>query len=284
MSELIVDIHPHIVSADTDNYPIDPIGGTRSDWSHKRSVDLDGLLASMDEARVTKAAVVHSSTTYGFDCDYVSDSVGQHPGRLTGVFSVNVLEDDAPDQMLKWYDRGLTGMRIFSRGSTLDGAWLSLDDPRISPCYDLAAERGISVVSNATTEHFDQIEAVLKAFPKTKIILDHLGKADFLGGAPFKEAEPLLRLARYPNLYVKVTTGNLSKAKEANVSAGMFEKLVSAFGASRIAWGSNFPASKGSLAELVALAKDGVRSLSRDDQEWILGKTALELYPALKSA
>ena len=72
----VVDIHPHIVSPDTARYPITPIGGKRSDWSDKHSVDLNDLIASMDAAGVDKAAVVHSSTTYGFNCDYVADGRG----------------------------------------------------------------------------------------------------------------------------------------------------------------------------------------------------------------
>ena len=36
---------------------------------------LEELMAAMDEAGVDKAAIVHSSTTYGFNNDYVVDAV-----------------------------------------------------------------------------------------------------------------------------------------------------------------------------------------------------------------
>lgn len=278
----IVDIHPHIVSEDHHRYPINPLGGKRSDWSHERSVTLETLIEAMDEAGVDKAAVVHSSTTYGFDCDYCADSCAKYPDRLTGVFSVNVLEPTAVADMKKWYSKGCTGMRIFSRGSTIKDAWLAIDDPRIAPCYEYAAEKNISVASNVTVDVFNQLENVLKNFPKTNFVLDHLGKTDFTGGVPFKEAEPLLRLAKYPNLYLKIATRNFQESNNGkSTTETMFEKLVSEFGANRMAWGSNYPASKGSLPELLALAKLGVSSLSKSDQEWILGKTALHLYPAL---
>jgi len=40
---------------------------------------------------------VHSSTTYGFNNDYVVDAVAAHPAHFTGVFSVNVTQPDAPE-------------------------------------------------------------------------------------------------------------------------------------------------------------------------------------------
>ncbi|MBZ9653732.1 amidohydrolase family protein [Phyllobacterium lublinensis] len=281
MSE-IVDIHPHIVSADEARYPVTPIGGKRSDWSHERSITLEQLIESMDEAGVDKAAVVHSSTTYGFSCEYVSDSVLRHPGRLTGVFSVNVLEPSAPADMKKWFERGCTGMRIFSRGSTLSGSWLAIDDPRIFPCYEYAAEKGISIASNVAFKDYDQMENVLKQFPNVKFITDHMGNSDFSDGAPFKAAEPLFRLAKYPNLFLKVVTRNFQQSNNGEAtSATVFEKIVSEFGANRMAWGSNYPASAGSLKDLLTLARKSLSSLPQSDQDWILGKTALHLYPAL---
>ena len=56
---------------------------------------------------------------------------------------------------------------------------------------------------------------------------------------------------------------------------------MSGFGASRIAWGSNFPASERSLPELVSLAQETLAFLPAGDREWIFSRTAQALYPAL---
>ena len=61
-----------------------------------------------------------------------------------------------------------------------------------------------------------------------------------------------------------------------------FGKLVETFGASRIAFGSNFPATAGTLAEILGKAKASFAFLPPGDREWIFGKTAQTLYPALK--
>jgi predicted TIM-barrel fold metal-dependent hydrolase len=280
----VVDIHPHIISEDTERYPITPLAGKRSEWSAKRSVTMEKMIESMNEAGVDKAAMVHSSTTYGFNCEYVADAVAAYPDRFTGVFSVNVLEPDAMEAMIKWYGKGMTGMRIFTRGSTFKEPWLAVDDQRIFPCYELAGEKNISVAMNPTNNEFSQLENLLKGFPQVSYILDHLGKTDFTDGVPFKAAEPLLRLAKYPNLHLKVATRNFVQANDGkSTSESLFKTLVSEFGADRMAWGSNFPAAAGNLPELLAIARDGLSSLPQADQEWILGKTALKLYPTLAS-
>jgi L-fuconolactonase len=60
-----------------------------------------------------------------------------------------------------------------------------------------------------------------------------------------------------------------------------FPKLVEVFGAKRLAWGSNFPTSPGTLSEILATARERLASLSAEDQGWVFGKTALSLYPKL---
>jgi predicted TIM-barrel fold metal-dependent hydrolase len=60
-----------------------------------------------------------------------------------------------------------------------------------------------------------------------------------------------------------------------------FGKLVADFGAERIAWGSNFPATAGSLKDNLAQARKALASLSAADREWIFGRTAQVLYPSL---
>lgn len=280
----IIDTHPHVVSPDTVRYPITPLGEKRSDWSHERSISTEQLIAAMDEAGIEQAALVHSSTTYGFACDYVADAVAAYPDRLTGVFSVNVLTDDAAQKMREWNAKGLTGMRMYVKGATVKTAWIALDDPRIFPCYRCAEEIDITMAVNvAATEGFSQLEVVLKAFPNVRFFLDHAGRADYTSGPPFVSAAPLLRLSKYPNLFLKITSVNfLSKGKGwENQAVSIMEALVSEFGAGRLAWGSNYPASVGRLAELVSMAKTCFATLTQEQREWIFHKTARLLYPRL---
>lgn len=282
---IIVDTHPHVVSADSERYPISPLGGTRSAWSNDHSVTTEQLIDAMDEAGVAKAALVHSSTTYGFACGYAADAIAAYPDRFTGVFSVNVLADDAVDRMREWFAKGLTGMRIYVKGRTVTSAWLTLDDPRLAPVYACAAEAGITVAVNVNAaDGFQSLENALRQHPDVKFFLDHAGRADFSDGPPFAGATPLFQLSRYRNLYLKITSVNFLKGKGWEKPAPIIERLASEFGADRMAWGSNYPASPGSLADLLAMARTGCATLSENDREWVFSKTALSLYPALRES
>ena len=48
-----------------------------------------------------------------------------------------------------------------------------------------------------------------------------------------------------------------------------------------MAWGSNYPASQGTLKDMVDLANDCLAGVSQADRDWIMGGTALKLYRAL---
>jgi predicted TIM-barrel fold metal-dependent hydrolase len=63
--------------------------------------------------------------------------------------------------------------------------------------------------------------------------------------------------------------------------ATFFPLLISKFGASRIAWGSNYPTSEGTLLELLKFCQAGLSVLTAEDRDWIFAQTALTLYPRL---
>src|ERR1700693_3442888 len=114
-----IDIHPHVISKDDARYPRAPLFGVQFDWSRERPVTIEEMIAAMDEAGVDKSAIVQASTCYGHDNSYLADSIAAHPDRFTGVFSVDVLAADAPEKMRFWRAKNLTGMRLFTIGSTM---------------------------------------------------------------------------------------------------------------------------------------------------------------------
>jgi L-fuconolactonase len=278
----VIDIHPHIIADDTKRYPLAPLGGHQSDWSRTRPVTTEQMIAAMDKAGVAKAAIVQASTCYGHDNSYVADAVAAHPDRFTGVFSVDVLAPDAPERMRHWVGKKLTGMRLFTIGSTMTEQASWLDDPKTYPAWECAGELGISICLQMSAKAFPQMIKMLERFPKVRVILDHMGRPALEDGPPYAAAESLFALAEYPTVYLKVTERNFTGSRKGKATPeSFFAKVVSAFGASRLAWGSNYPSSEGSLPELLALAKSSLKSLPQADQDWIFAKTAQSLYPAL---
>ena len=282
MASKFVDIHPHIISDDEGRYPPAPLFGKRSDWSQERPNTVDALIAAMDEAGVAKAAVVHSSTTYGFDNSYVVDGCNQYPDRLVAVGSVDVLEPDAVATIHKWVEQGLKGLRLFTGGSTKDFDPSELDDPRAVPAWKACGDLGLPMCIQTGPIGLPQVTALAKQFPNVAIILDHLGRPDVLDGPPYANADSLFALSDLPNIYLKLTPRIFGDVKKGQASAEtFFPKVVSVFGASRLAWGSNFPTSPGTMSEILATARAGLAALSAEDQAWIFAKTAQHLYPSL---
>jgi L-fuconolactonase len=278
----IIDIHPHIVSPDTQRYPLAPLGGKQSAWSSERPTTYQQLLDAMDEADVAKAAIVHSSTAYGYDNSYVADAVAAVPSRFTGVYSIDVMAPDAVETFDYWLGRGCTGMRLFTTGSTLPDQATWFADPKTYPFWEHAAARNIPVCMQMKQDGLPLLRQILDAFPKVIMILDHLSRAPFEDGPPYSGAAEFLGFAKYEQVYLKVTPNNITPKSWGNgTPETFFAKLIDTFGASRIAWGSNFPNSAGTLSEILGTARKVFSFAKESDQDWIFGKTALTLYPAL---
>lgn len=278
----IVDIHPHIITGDEEKYPPSPLFGTRSDWSKESVCTGDDLIAAMDDAGVVRAAVVHSSTTYGFDNSYVVDACNAHADRLLSVGSVDMAAPDAPATIRQWHERGLRGLRIFTGGSTKAFDPAELEDERAYPAWEVVQELGMPMCIQTGPVGIPQIRALAMRFPGVSIILDHLARPDILEGPPYAASQGLFDLAELPNIYCKLTPRIFNDVKKGSASAEtFFPRVVDAFGANRLAWGSNYPNSPGTLAEILATAQAGLSCLSGEDRDWIFGKTALTLYPAL---
>ena len=277
-----LDIHPHIITTDTAKYPRDPLGGTQSTWSRDRPTTYAQLIAAMDEADVPMAAIVQASTCYGFDNSYVADAVAAHPERFTGVFSVDVLAPDAPEKIKHWVSRGLTGLRQFTTGSTMPGQATWLDDPKTFPAWKCCADLGIPMCMQMQQSAIPQLKNLLERFPTVTVIIDHLMRPPVEEGPPYPSAAPLLALSKYPNVYLKLTSVIVREARKGKATPeSFFRKVVGEFGATRIAWGSNFPASEGSLKELIAESRAALSFLSSAELDSVFSGTAQKLYPAL---
>src|SRR3954452_1926642 len=205
MPSKVIDIHPHIISPDTAKYPQKPLFGIQSQWSAERPTPIEAMIEAMDEAGVDKSAIVHASTCYGYDCSYLADSLALFLARGTGVGSFDMLAPDNVKVAQHWVDRGLTGFRIFTGGSTKEIDSSSLADPRSFPVWELVGDKGLSICVQTDPSGIPAAIMLAKRFPKVKIIMDHLARPTVNDGPPYDSAKPLWSLAQYPNVYLKVS-------------------------------------------------------------------------------
>ena len=279
----IVDIHPHVISTDNKRFPLAPLGGKQSTWSVERPTPHEALVAAMKEAGVDKAAIVHASTAYGYDNSYVAEAVAKYPGRFTGVFSVDVLAPDAVEKMKFWIGKGFSGMRLFTTGSTMPGQATWFDDPRSFPAWEYAGKANIPVCMQMTPDGFPQLRGLIERFPNVRMILDHLARPKLVDGPPYAADREFLELAKYPTVFLKLTPLNVSPADWGKATPQTwFRTLIDRFGADRMAWGSNFPATNDSLAGILGKAQAALAFASKEERDFIFGGTAQRLYPSLK--
>ena len=285
MKPEIIDIHPHIISTDTVRYPIAPQQGHRSNWSATRPVTFERLIEEMDEAGVAKAAIVHSSTTYGHNNAYVADCVAKHPDRFTGVYSFDLLAVDALSTFDYWLAHGMGGIRLFTGGATHqnDGSWLV--DPATFPIWERCAQEEMTMVVQTTLAGLSMVVALAERFPKVRIALDHCARPVLDDGPPYAACAELFALAAFDNVYLKITprTFDLAQAAPGGAEA-FFPHLVKVFGADHLAFGSNYPASAGPLEKLIEQGHACFTSLTEDERAWVWGRTAKTLYPMLAGA
>jgi L-fuconolactonase len=144
-----------------------------------------------------------------------------------------------------------------------------LDDERSFPAWDCAVQEGLTIAVQARAAALPQLAAMLERFPRAKVALDHMARPDIA------HPEALLALVRYTNLYLKLTTHNVH-----DLTPAFLERVVKHFGAKRVAWGSNYPAAKGKLKDLLAAARKALSGLTEEEREWVFARTAKILYPA----
>jgi len=184
-----------------------------------------------------------------------------------------------------WLTRGCSGMRLFTTGSTLPDQSTWFADPRTYPFWEIAAAKNIPVCMQMKTQAIPLLRQIMDRFPKVTIVLDHFSRAPVVDGPPYAAAAELFTLAKYDRLYLKVTPINVSpKSWGKGAPETFFGRVIDAFGAARIGWGSNFPNSVGTLAEILHAARAAFSFAKESDQDWVFGKTAQMLYPVLANS
>jgi L-fuconolactonase len=278
-----VDTHTHIICPDTDAYPPAPLGGHRSTWSQERPVDIDGLLRAADAAAVDHLVVVQASTVYGFDNSYVADELARHGDRISGVCSVDFLSPTAVRDLHYWIDeRGFSGVRIRAADGTtaVPTPGRGLADERMAPVWQFLSDRRVPVCIQMHAAHAPILAGLLHRYSGLVVILDHAGRPE-LGDdiAPYPISRGLPQLHETGRVFIKLTPPAVLRAqREYGSATPLVRTLIETFGTDHVMWGSNFPASAGTLPELADLVKGQLPSLATCELDQVAGATAARLY------
>jgi len=276
---MMVESHCHIISPDQHKYPRD-LGAKPAAWV--RDLPVEEFVKLMDGAGVGRAVLVQAFGAYRYDNSYVADAAAQVANRCVAVCIVDAVAPDAADKLSYWVkDRGVKGLRVvtWTEPETL------LDDPRINPLWRRASDLRIPVCVLTNFHQLPRLARVMERFGDLRIALDHLGMPRLDDGPDFENEQPLFELARYRNFYGKFSSWTIAAAAK-NGPRGcveFFRRLIDTFGAHRLMWGTNFPASnERSFEGFVEYAQHELQFLLPDERRWVFGDSALSLWPMLR--
>ncbi len=269
----VVDPHVHVWKNDPRYpWPADLQSPPRQDATTEM------LLDRMREHGVDQTVIVHV-IYYRWDCRYAADSVRAHPNKFGGVCRVDPLRSEATSQLVHWVSQGLRGVRL-SPGNGPGGDWIG-DVPRMDAIWTKAAELKVPMCILCPIDRIPDVEQVIARHDgQLDVCIDHM--ADCPIDQP-EELKKLLVLARYPRVYVKLShLWMLSKQDYPyRDTHDQVRKLYDAFGPERLMWGTDWPVVEDycGYGRALALYRDEIKFFSDDDRRWILGQTALKLWP-----
>ncbi len=223
------------------------------------------LLTEMDRALVHRALVLSPN----WDCtdSEAETAVQLYPDRFRRILSVRL---DAPALVNAGSDSGVVAWRAsFWRPSTR--TWLT--DGTADWVWARAEAAGIPVMC-FVPGGVRGLAPIAARYPDLRLAIDHMGLSlEGAGTASEDVIEDLTGLAQYPNVSVKASALP-AFASETYPFVSMHEKfrrVIDAFGAHRVFWGSDLSRLQCPYGEVVDLFRAAL-PMSDDERSWVLGR------------
>ena len=186
------------------------------------------------------------------------------------------------------HDRRFVGIRGYLTGPA-EG--ITLSPAQLASLRDLA-RRGMTldIISRGSKNPKDQVQALCTAVPDLRIIIDHLGGAK---GPPPVDPTWELEIRRLadvcPNLHMKFSSfydmyapGDVVFPSPTDLASykAHFDVLMTAFGADRLIWGSNWPVIglHGTFEAQIAIAEEYLAPFGHEVRDKVMFKNALRFY------
>ncbi|ABE36892.1 amidohydrolase family protein [Paraburkholderia xenovorans LB400] len=274
---LLIDTHAHVLSPDRTTFPRDY--GLDMAWA-RGDLSAQQLVAAMDESSISKTLLIQAYSAYRYDNSYLESVIGEFPDRFAGVCMVDPLARDVSDRLTSLIvDRKFAGTRI-----VIVQPEPRLDDPAMAPFYETCAELRTPLCVLTIPPKLKELEVPLSQWPSLQVVVEHLGLIHTASGDSVSKERPLLDLARFPNCILKFSTISLRVAAAFEGGAqGQFERLIDAFGAQRLMWGSDYPSTpEGGIPGLVNEMHQALDFLPHHDLALLSGEAACRIWSTLR--
>jgi predicted TIM-barrel fold metal-dependent hydrolase len=270
----IIDPHVHVWKNDADYpWPKDLKNPPKEDALPAT------LLQLMKANGVEKTVIVHV-IHYQWDCRYAGDTIKANRAKFMGVCRVDPNADSAVDDLNRWVkEYGFHGVRL-SPAAGESGDWIN-NRERMDRIFGRAAELKIPMCILCPSTRLPDVGKVIERHKDgLDVCIDHMGDSPIDKPAELKK---LLALADYPRVFVKIShLWSLSAEKYPYKDThDQVKRVYDAFGPKRLMWGTDWPGVEKycGYAKALALYREELGFLTADDRRWILGGTALKLWP-----
>lgn len=224
----IIDFHTHIYPDKIAERATVAIGNFYN-LQMERVGSLQTLLENSEKAGIDRC-VVHSVATSPKQVETINDfikaEVDAHPDRLSGFGTLHQDYEDKIGEAQRIMDMGLKGIKLHP-----DTQMFNVDDERMLPLYDFVQGK-LPVLLHCGDYRYDfshprRVARICRMFPKLTVIGAHFG-----GWSVWEEAYE----------YLKDTNCMLdTSSSSALTGPELFEKLIHAYGADRLLFGTDFP-------------------------------------------
>lgn len=285
VSPLIIDVHMHVWSDDPVKFPFahpyDP-----KFMPPKIPASLDRVVKEMDEHGVSHCVLVQT-ISHGWDNRYLFHCLKAEPKRFRGQGLIDPTDPRvvAEKLALVMKEPGMAGVRFSPMYYQGKDDWLNAESS--NALWQKAEELGAIFNFFIASEQLPKLEDMVRRHPKVKVVIDHLARVDLEKKDAEPEIKKLLALAKYPNVYVKVSELMIlspSKKYPYRDTFPLVKKVYEAFGPDRLLWGTGFPsdtraqADRPTLREELALIQSEIPFFTPDDRTKILGRNAAKLW------
>lgn len=269
--EEIVDSHVHVWVHDP-RYPWAP----ETLHPPQRDASAETLLSHMDSTGVSRTVIIQV-IHYRWDNRYVADVIRRFPDKFCGVARVNPQDPGSPDTLSGLVENDhFQGVRLSPAGDA-SGDWIG--GPLMAPLWQRCGQLRIPMTLLTPVSRLGSVARWVDRFPEVAVVIDHM--ADSPLGSP-AALSPLLALARYPRVYVKVShTWSLSRQAYPYTDAHVqIRRLYDAFGPRRLMAGTDWPLVEAycSYPQAIDIVRNRVSFLSAEDRRWVCGATAKTLW------
>ncbi|MEZ6064629.1 MAG: amidohydrolase family protein [Planctomycetaceae bacterium] len=273
-----IDAHAHIWTSDLDRYPL---AGDQTaddlkprDFTDKQLIELGGQFG------VDRFVLIQHGPYHGFDNSYITDAIAAHPGVFSAVAGI---DDQRPDQRAEIERLAGLGVRGFRIRPVDGGGGRWIDSPAMRSFWDHATELRLAMCPLINPEHIPMVDEMAARTPETTVVVDHFARVGMDGEIRPADVDALCRLARHPNMHVKISAyyalGN--KRPPYTDLIPMIRRLLESFGAERLMWASDSPyqlAPPNSYAASLALVREHLDFLTDAERDWLLRGTAERVF------